>query len=325
MARADTILFAEGFGLANVELRVPVSKDTVFRIGSITKEFTAAAVLLLVEDGRLKLDASICDYLPDYPEHARLITIKHLLQHTSGLVDFTRLPDYRRERALAISLPDVLLRFQQRPLEFQSGQKHRYSNSGYVLLAAIVEKVTGRPLNELIQQRIVDKLELGGTYCDDPARVIPNRASGYTIWAGRLRNAPFIHLKKSAGAGDMASTATDLVRWQRKLMMNRILRPETVKMMTARGRLKDGSPFNYGLGLRISQRVGKKVLSHGGGISGFRADLAYYVEEELTIAVVANNDKYDVAKLSNEIARQYFKVTVDAQPAPDSKKDARSE
>lgn len=323
VARADTVLFAEGFGLANAELNVPATSETVYRIGSVTKEFTAAAVLLLVEDGRITLDAPVSEYLPDYPAHAQAVTARHLLQHTSGVKDFTRLPDYRKERPLDVTQLAVLERFQHLPLDFAPGEKYRYCNSGYFLLALIIEKVTEKTYREFLEERLFFKLGLRRTYCDHAARIIPGRASGYTMWGGDLRNAPFISLNQTLGAGNLASTVTDLIAWQRGLMKHRLLRSESIRAMTTRGRLAGGRQFNYGFGIRPSRLDGKAVLRHGGGISGFRADLAYYPDSDVTIAVLANSDGFNTARLSDQIARHYFKVTAGAALDPSTTTERR--
>ncbi len=316
VAQADSILFVDGFGLADAELNVPATTDTVYRIGSVTKEFTAAAILLLVEDGRVDLDAPISEYLRDYPEHAESVTVRHLLQHTSGVKDFTRLPGYRKERPLEVTQSDVLERFQHLPLEFTPGVKHRYCNSGYFLLALIIEKVTGKTYREFLEQRLFLKLGLRQTFCDRAARIIPGRASGYTKWGGRLRNAPFIDLNQTVGAGNLASTVTDLIVWQRDIMKHRLIRSESITAMTSKGRQTDGKPFNYGFGIRPAKLDGKTVFRHGGGISGFRADVAYYPDSDLTIAVLANSDGFNTARLSDQIVRRYFKQTVRVESDP---------
>ena len=148
LAQGDTILCAKGFGLANVELNVPATADTVYRIGSITKEFTAAAILLLVDDGKINLDDPLTRFLPEYPPQEREITIRHLLQHTSGVKDFTRLPAYRKELRIDASQDQVLHRFQHLPLDFEPGEQHRYSNSGYFLLGVVIEKASGKSFSE---------------------------------------------------------------------------------------------------------------------------------------------------------------------------------
>ena len=180
VAIGDEVLTAKGFGLTNVELSVPVTADTVYRIGSITKQFTAAAVLILVEDGKIALDAPLTKYLPDYPAHGRAVTVKHLLQHTSGVADFTRLPEYRRDRPLDIPKDEVLDRFQNLPLKFPPGEKHRYCNSGYFLLGLIVEQASGKSFREFVEDRLFKSLEMQHSYCDRSQTIIPHRAAGYS-------------------------------------------------------------------------------------------------------------------------------------------------
>lgn len=303
VSRGDKILFAQGFGLANVELHVPATKDTVYRIGSVTKEFTAAAVLLLVEEGKIDLDAPLTTYLPEYPEQGKTVTVRHLLRHTSGVKDFTRLPNYRKERPLDVTQQQVLERFQDLQLEFPPGEKHRYCNSGYFLLAMIVEKASGKPFPEFIEEHLFQKLGMKQSYCDHGRRIIPNRASGYTQWGGHLRNAPYISLNQTVGAGNLALTVGDLIKWQQGLMSHRLLKKEQLELMTARGQLNNGKPFNYGFGVRLGTLDKHPVIRHGGGISGFRADLAYYPESHLTIVVLANNDSLNTKRLSDQIAR----------------------
>jgi CubicO group peptidase (beta-lactamase class C family) len=303
VASGDEVLVAEGFGLASVELNVPATANTVYRIGSITKEFTAAAVLILVEDGRIHLDAPLTEYLPDYPIHGCSFTIRQLLQHTSGVPDFTRLPNYRQERPLDVSRDQVLNRFQNLPLEFQPGEKHRYCNSGYFLLGMVVEQASGKSYREFVENRLFRKLGMRQTYCDSSSTIIPQRAAGYSRWGGALRNAPHIGLSQTVGAGNIASTATDLILWQRGLVTHRLLRTESAQLMTTRGKLNNGKSFNYGFGIRIASLDSHKVIRHGGGISGFRSDLAYYPDSGLTIAVVANCDHANAKKISDRIAR----------------------
>ena len=311
VARGETTICSAGFGLANVELDIPVTPQTVFRIGSVTKEFTAAAILLLVEEGRVDLDASLSRYLPEYPSHASDVTIRHLLQHTSGIQDFTRQPDYRAERSLDLSPNQVLERFQHLPLEFSPGEKHRYCNSGYILLARVIEAVSGESYREFVEKRLIERLELKQIYCDGAMRIIPHRASGYTSWGGTLRKAAYVNVNQSTGAGNIAATASDLVTWRRSLTSERLLSKESTELMTARGRTNDGKRFDYGFGLRVRSMAGHAVIRHGGGISGYRADLACYPESGITIAVLANSDRVNTAKLSDQIARFLLKTTDD--------------
>ena len=308
VARGENVVCSAGFGLANVELQVPVTQQTVFRIGSVTKEFTAAAVLLLVEEGKIDLDVSLTQYLPEYPSHASDVAIRHLLQHTSGIQDFTRQPNYRAERSVNLSPDQVLKRFQHLPLEFTPGDKHRYCNSGYILLARVVEAVSGQSYREFVENRLVERLELKHIYCDGALRIVPHRAAGYTSWGGELRLAPYVNVNQSTGAGNIAATAADLVAWRRSLTSDRLLSKESTDLMTSRGKTNDGKPFDYGFGLRLRKLARHDVIRHGGGISGYRSELAYYPESEITIAVLANSDRVNTGKLSDRIARFLLKA-----------------
>ena len=307
VARADEILVAEGFGLASVELDVPATADTVYRIGSITKQFTAAAILLLVEEGKVSLDGSLTTYLPDYPKVGDVVTIRHLLQHTSGVVDFTRLPAYRLERPLEVSQEQVLNRFQNLPLEFRPGDKHRYCNSGYFLLGLVIERASGVSFKEFAEQRLFRKLGMQSTFCDSSRRIIAHRAAGYSRWGGTLRNAAHINLNQTVGAGNLSATVKDLILWQRGLVAHRLLTAGSINSMLARGKLNNGKPFDYGLGIRTGRLDGQKVIRHGGGISGFRSDLAYYPDSEITIAVAANSEHANTRAISDRIARFLIK------------------
>lgn len=309
VAQGDAILCVKGFGLASVELNVPATADTVYRIGSITKEFTAAAILLLVEEGRISLDDPLTKFLPDYPQLEGTVTIRQLLHHTSGIRDFTRLPAYRPEMRIDVTPDEVLARFQDLPLNFSPGEEYRYCNSGFFLLGLIVEKASGKPFDDFVQQRLFRKLGLAHTYCDANSRVIPHRAAGYSRWSGVLRNAQYISLKQTVGAGNMSSTVGDLLLWQRGLFSHRLLRNESSRMMMTRGELANGKLINYGLGVVVRKIDGHASFRHGGGIPGFRADVAYYPESEITIAVLANTEHANTARLSDRIARSLFAVS----------------
>ena len=182
VAKDGKQLLAKGYGLANVEFSVPATAETVYRIGSITKEFTAVAILLLAEDGKLNLDDPLSTFLPDYPSPGNAATIRQLLQHTSGIKDFTRLPEYRQQKPLEVGPEVVLKRFANLPLDFPSGTKYRYCNSGFFLLGLVIEKASGTSYREFVQRRILDPCELASTFCDSQGKIITGRASGYSRW-----------------------------------------------------------------------------------------------------------------------------------------------
>lgn len=307
VAHGDEVLYLRGFGFANVELNVAATANTVYRIGSITKEFTAAGILLLVQDGKVNLDDPLARFLPEYPVQGREITFRHLLQHTSGVKDFTRLPAYRKEIRIDASQDEVLNRFQHLPLDFEPGEKHSYSNSGYFLLGVVIEKTSGKSFEEFVEERLLRPLKLERTYCDSPTRIIPHRAAGYTRWDDMLKNAPYISLQQTTGAGNMASTVGDLLAWQRAIVTHRLLPPEASQAMMTRGTLNNGTTFNYGMGLFLRKIGEHQVVRHGGGILGFRADLAYYPALGYTIAVLANSENAKAARISDQIARYLMK------------------
>ncbi len=306
IAKGDKILLAKGYGVADIELAVPATKETVYRIGSITKQFTAAAILLLVEDKRISLDDPITRFLPDYPAGDHKITIRHLLQHTSGIKSFTSLPSYRKEIRKDTSHEEIIDRFKDIPLNFAPGEKFRYCNSGYYLLGVIVEKVAEKPYAEFLEQRVFQPLGLKKTSYDKQTRIIPNRASGYARGWSPLRNAPYVSMTQPFAAGALVSTVEDLIAWQRGLVSGKLLGADSYKLMTTPGKLNDGKPINYGLGLFIRKINGHLAVRHGGGINGFRSDLAYYPDIDCTIAILANSESAKPAKLSDRIARHLF-------------------
>lgn len=304
VARDDAVLCTRGFGLANVELNVPASADTVYRIGSITKEFTAAAILLLVQDGELGLDDPLSRHLTDYPKPGNRATIRQLLQHTSGIKDFTRLPNFRRERSLDVTPAEVLQRFQNLPLDFQPAQQFQYCNSGYFLLGLVIEKVSGKSYREFLTERIFEPIGLTNTYCASAPRIIAGRAAGYAVWSGVQRNAQAICMKQTVGAGNLASTVGDLLTWQQALVTARVIGSKSTDLMTNRGKLDNGKSINYGLGVFIRNMNGQKVVRHGGGIVGFRSEVAHYAPSGYTIAVLSNTENTNTTRIADRIARR---------------------
>jgi D-alanyl-D-alanine carboxypeptidase len=325
ISRGGKLLYANGYGLANVELDVKASTDSVYRIGSITKQFTAAAILLLVEDEKIELDDPLKKFFPDYPKHGQDVTVAELLSHTSGIKDFTRLPTYRTEQPNEVTPSQVIDRFQNLPLDFEPGEKFQYCNSGYFLLGAIVEQVAEQSFEQFLQDRLFKTAKLKHTYSDKYTAVIPNRTTGYSRWNGNLRNAPYLNMKQTTGAGDLVSTVTDLLLWNDALMNNQILRPETTIRMTTKGKLNNGKPTNYALGLFVRSLDGNKVIRHGGGINGYRAELAYFPDSKLTIAVLANSDNAQATRLSDRIAKQLLAQNKMPDKIPDKTPDEKSE
>lgn len=304
VATADRTVCVVSFGSANAEHDIPVADNTVFRIGSVSKTFTAAAVLILVEEGKVQLDNPLSIYLPDYPLPGANATVRQLLQHTSGIADLTRQPTFRKNRQVDLSRQEVLDSFKDLPLEFTPGLRHRYCNSGYLLLAQIVEAAAEEPFEEFIEKRLLRPAGLTQTIIDNQDAVVRHRASGYSRWGGSIRNAPHVSPKISTGAGNMAATVADLLRWKQALITGEIISATSFEQMTTQGRLGNGRPFQYGLGVFVQTIGGEKVVRHGGGISGFRSDLAWYTKSGYIIAVLANSDNAKPDGISQRVFRK---------------------
>ena len=302
------ILCEKGYGLANVELDVPASDNTVYRIGSISKQFCAAAIMKLQEHGKLEVTDGLHKYLPDYPEHAKEVTLQHLLGHTSGIVSFTSLPTHRATVAHPVFQKDVLARFQDLPLEFSPGSKYKYCNSGYFLLGVVVEKASSRDYDKFVEENLWKPAGLIQTAQDRHALIIPHRASGHSRWGGLLKNAQYINMRQTVGAGDLVSTVGDLLRWQHALSSGKILSESSYARMTTRGTLNDGKETRYGYGFVLSTFRGDKVIEHDGAIDGFRSHLAYYPKSGYGIAVLANSDNAKTHQIADRIMEKLLQA-----------------
>ena len=283
------ILHQAGYGLANVELGVPITPDTVFRVGSVTKQFTAAAIMLLQQRGALSVDDHINDYLPDYPTHGHHITIEHLLTHTSGIMSYTSIPGYFGNPVRAdLSTEELVDVFAGKPMDFAPGDKWNYNNSGYVLLGAIIEAVSGQSYEDFIAENITLPLGLDDTYYGGP-KLIPNRASGYTLDDDdNIVNAAFLSMTQPHAAGSLLSTTGDLAKWHKALTGGEFIHDGSYSRMTTPIELNDGETFPYGYGLGLGTLRGREMISHGGGINGFTCYSLWLPEQDIYVAVLTN-------------------------------------
>jgi len=317
VAKGDEVWLAAGYGQANLELQVPASGDSVYRIGSITKQFTAAGILLLMQDGKLNLDDPLTRFLPDYPLQGHTVTIRHLLNHTSGIKSFTDDMVYRLLMFQPVSHKQILARFQDKPFDFEPGAEFRYCNSGYYLLGLVIEEASGQNYEEFLQQRIIEPLELKATFYDRYGRIIPNRVDGYEkVTKSTFQNATYINMRQPFAAGALVSSVRDLLRWQQALVNHRLLDAESWELMTTRAKLDDGTDSDYCLGVARGRLGEHPTIRHGGGINGFRSDLVYFPDEDITIAVLTNTDGADPGGISNKIARHLLQT-------PDEDAEAR--
>lgn len=302
VAKDGQIVYRKPFGYADHELDVKNRTRMKFQIGSITKQFTAACIMLLVEEGKIKLDDPITRHLPDYPSNpGDRITIHHLLSHTSGIPNYTAMLDVWNRRALETSVADLMATFKDKPLEFEPGQEWSYSNSGYIVLGAIVEAASGMSYEEFVESRIFDALGMENSGYDHREEIIEDRAKGYYLGDdGELKNASFVHMSVPYAAGALYSTVNDLLTWDQALYGEQLLSSTSLeKMFTP---VKN----NYGYGFMIQDVFDRKLIWHNGGIDGFLTTLNRWVDEKVTIIVLSNNISAPVEDIANSLAAIMF-------------------
>ncbi len=276
-------------GYSNLELKVKANESTKFRMGSNTKQFTAIAILKLMEDGKLNLRDTIQRFLPKFPIKDNPITIEHLLTHTSGLVEITELDVFYAHLMKNGSKPDSLIRyFQDLPLNFPPGSRFSYNNSGYHLLGLIIERASGMRYDEYIEENLLSVAEMNSTLPDNNASIILNRASGYEEIFATIRNAVYIDMSIPYSGGNLLSTAEDMNKWYKALFANKIVSANTLKMAHNSFRLNDGTHTNYGYGWFIDSLQGEKIITHEGGINGFLSSIKYVPSSEILTVLLSN-------------------------------------
>lgn len=287
-------VYAGGRGLADIEAQRPVTPQTVFRLGSITKQFTAALILQLVDEGRISLDDPVSRFLPDFPQPGASATVAQLLNHTSGIQSYTGIRGWMVEANTARphSTAEMIAVFRDLPSPSQPGERWDYNNSGYVLLGAIVEQVTGMPWHQALEQRIGRRLGLATIRYGVGESDIANMAQGYSGGPDGVRPANRIHMSVPHAAGALVGSVEDLARWAAALHHGRVLSAGSYERMTATTTtLADGTTFPYGFGLFGAEVRGRRALEHGGDIFGFSTESIYFPEEDLFIAILANSDR----------------------------------
>ena len=302
--RDGEVLFAGGFGYADLENEVPATADTVYRIGSVTKQFTTAAAMLLVEEGKLDLGADLREYLPDYDTRGFEVPVERLLNHTSGIKGYTEMPEFWERSRLDLGHEAMLELFSEPPFEFEPGDRYQYNNSGYYLLGVLIERLSGMSYTAFLETRLFEPLGLERTHYLRNGPLVPGRAEGYEVGEdGGFVNDEPLSMELPYAAGSLGASVLDLLAWQRALASGGAVSPASYERMTARGSLVNGDPVHYGYGLSLGEVHGLAKVSHGGGINGFRAQLALYPETNLGIAVLINSGSGRPSLLENRIAR----------------------
>ncbi|MEA2558930.1 MAG: hypothetical protein QOH06_434 [Acidobacteriota bacterium] len=279
----------KGYGLANLELGVPIQPDMVFEIGSVTKQFTAAAILLLAERGLLSVDDDVTRHLPDYPTHGQKITIDHLLTHTSGIPSYTGLPEWMPRVREDLKVEQLVAMFKDKPLEFAPGERWAYNNSAYILLGAIIEKVSGKTYEDFIEQEIFKPLGMTHSSYGHNTEVVPGRVDGYDKMEEGYRRSQYLSMTQPYSAGSLLSTVDDLARWSDGLWGGKVLKPESLKRMLTPAQLSSGRSTRYAYGLGIGDYAGRTIVEHGGGIFGFVCDTLRVPDEGIFVAILSNN------------------------------------
>ena len=290
VARDGAVVLDKAYGMANLELEVPNTTATKFRLGSVTKQFTAAAILLLEERGKLRIDDKVKAYLPDAPMNWDRITVFNLLTHTAGIPNFTSLADYGTIKLSARTAAASVAAVRDKTLDFGPGEKMSYSNSGYLVLGEIIEKVSGQSYEKFVTDNIFTPLGMTDSGYDSNTAIIKRRASGYIRGPfdsaqgkpSEYVNAGYIHMSIPHAAGALYSTTGDLLKWQQALLAGKVVSKASLDRMI--------TPFknDYALGLTSTLDKGRRVIAHGGGIDGFNTYLAYYPDTKTVIVALSN-------------------------------------
>jgi CubicO group peptidase (beta-lactamase class C family) len=312
VVRGNDTLLMKGYGKADVEWNVPMPVDAVFEIGSITKQFTAAAILQLRDEGKLSLDDPITKWLPDFNTRGNTITLRRLLDHTSGMVGLTEMPEF----GLLVNNPrwprdSAYALINRTPFQFRTGEAQIYNNSAFWLLGLIVEKASGMTYEDYVEKKIFEPLGMRRSMYCNSSEDIPRRAHGYAVQQGRVRRAPTNVHTWPFSAGSLCSTAGDLVTWLKALHGGKVLSPKSYAEMITPAKLNDGTVLGYGMGLAVAKDSrGLNAIGHGGGIAGFVTEATWYPDAQAAVVVLMNsNGNIDPGAIAGELAAELLPWT----------------
>jgi len=309
VSRDGNPIRAQGYGLANVELQVPVKPETVFQSGSLGKQFTATAVMMLVEENKIGLEDPLTKFFPDAPAAWKQVTVRELLSHTAGFTDYPKDFNFRKD----YTEDEVLKIVEGIPLAYPAGTKWSYSNLGYATLGILIHKVTGKFYGDFLQERIFKPLDMSTTRIISEADIIPNRAAGYRLVKGELKNqewvAPMIN---TTADGSLYFSINDLAKWDAALYTEKLLKRSSLDQMWTVAKLQNGQPNqdHYGFGWSIETKNGHKVIGHGGSWQGFKTHISRYVDDKLTVVVLINQADAEPGPITDRVAEMYLAGTV---------------
>ena len=289
IAKDNTVIYRKAFGMANLELNVPMKPENVFQLASISKQFTSVAVLMLMEQGKLSLQDPLSKFIADYPR-GNEITLHHLLNHTSGIVSFNTLPDFGTKIRIDVTPEEMINSFKNLPLEFNPGEKYSYNNSGYFLLGYVIEKTSGMTYEDFIKKNIFEKLGMKNSYYSNAYKIIPNRVNGYLYYEGNYENPEYISTTIPYAAGSLMSTIDDMFLWSKAIHNNLLISEKSKRMAFTNHTLTNGKHSNYGYGWRIDEIEDIKTIEHAGGGFGFTTSGIYIPERNTYLIVLTNLD-----------------------------------
>ena len=302
IARNGKPVISKGYGMANIELNVLNTPQTVFRLGSVTKQFTAMVIMMLQERGKLSVSDPICKYLPDCPAAWKPITVKNLLTHTSGIPNYTSFPGFAKTAVLPTLPAEMIGQLKDRPLEFAPGEKFAYSNSGYYVLGEIIERASGKTYAEFLQENIFAPLGMKQTGYDNPLEIIRNRAAGYQRQGGEIINAAYMDMTIPFAAGALYSTTGDLLIWDQALYTEKLVSRKSLDEIFTPFKGESG----YGYGWSIGKTFDRRVIAHGGGIYGFATQITRFPEDRVTVIVLSNIQAAPAGKIANDLSAIVF-------------------
>ncbi|MCC6727559.1 MAG: serine hydrolase [Saprospiraceae bacterium] len=311
------VLFEKAYGMADMELGVKMQPDYILRLGSITKQFTAVAVLMLVQEGKLSLSDDLTKYLPDYPTGGRKITVAQLLNHTSGIKSYTNMVDFFKIMRTDMTLTELIDHFKKEPFDFEPGERWSYNNSAYILAGAVIEKASGMSYADFIEKRIFQPLGMADSYYDVADRIIPRRIHGYDggETEGSFVNAGYLSMTLPYAAGSLMSTVADMGKWDEALYTEKLVKKDLLQQAWVGHKLNNGAMTHYGYGWGFDEVGGHKFIYHSGGINGFVTNGIRVPDAHLYVVALSNNGTKGPGEMTYQIAQTVLGIPTD-KPKP---------
>ena len=289
ISKGDKIILKKGYGLADVEHNLAIKPHMTFRLGSLTKQFTAVAILMLEQEGLLKVTDDINLHLPDYPTHGKIITIENLLTHTAGIFNMTAIPGFFANTSQTeMNTEELLEIFKDLPLDFEPGTKMSYSNSGYVILGAIIEKISNKSYGTFVKERIFAPLGMNNSHYGSAINIIPHRVKGYDLTEEGFTNSRYLSMSIPFAAGSLVSTTGDMLKWHKGLISGQILSHDVLSKAWTSAKLNNGEKTRYGFGWGVNTSRGFKMIRHSGGINGFNTSGLSIIEDDIYVIILSN-------------------------------------